>query len=411
MTVPAEPGLPRVLYVTYDGLLEPLGASQVLPYLRTARGAGLDVTVLSFEKEEETADAGREAALAAELEARGVTWWRRRYHRRPTLPATALDVWTGRRLARVWAGGGGGPAILHARGYLPALMAEAAAGGPGGPRLLFDMRGFWVDERIEGGYWAAGGLPARLGRAVERRVLAAADHLVLLTRRGAARVGDLLPAAADLPATVIPTCVDTARLRPAQDPAAARAALGLGSGPVLLHLGTLTGWYDGRATVAVARAFVERTGGRFVVLSRDVARARELTAAVGLAARIQTVSPEEVPRWLAAADAGLALVRPSPAKDASYPTRIGEYLAAGMAVLATPVGDLRSVADGRVVGLLEDGADPDAAAAWLAEAAARPDRVDRARAVALRDLSVEEGGRRFVEVYRSLAAEPAGRVA
>jgi glycosyltransferase involved in cell wall biosynthesis len=401
-----------VLYITYDGLLEPLGTSQVLSYVRGVRRAGLPITVLSFEKPDDLADEGRVQALEGRLDQEGIHWLRCRYHGRPTLPATALDVLIGRRLVRRWSrrsGGGSrepGPRIVHARGYLPALMGAAAAGA-GDVRLLFDMRGFWVDERIEAGYWSPGGIPARVGRVVERRALRTADHLILLTQRGSERVGDLLPRAAGLPATVIPTCVDMEAFRPPDDPAAARRALGLGEGPVLIHAGTVEGWYDGEATLAVARAFVERTGGRFVLLTRQVERARSLADGAGVDALVRFVPPEEMPTWLQAADAGLALVRPSPAKDASYPTRIGEYLASGLAVLTTPIGDLPDLAVGSLVELMHAGGEPEEAAARLADAAARPDRRERARALAVRELSLESGVARLVEVYRSLGVSTA----
>ena len=40
----------RVLYITYDGLTDPLGQSQVLPYLLGTAEDGHEITVLSFEK-------------------------------------------------------------------------------------------------------------------------------------------------------------------------------------------------------------------------------------------------------------------------------------------------------------------------------------------------------------------------
>ena len=42
----------KVLYITYDGLTDPLGASQVLPYLSGMADAGIKFTVISFEKKE-----------------------------------------------------------------------------------------------------------------------------------------------------------------------------------------------------------------------------------------------------------------------------------------------------------------------------------------------------------------------
>ncbi len=371
------------------------------------RDAGVPISVLSWEKGPDLADRDRVAALEARLDGAGVPWTRLRYHRTPSLPATAWDVARGRRVVRRWASATPGPRVVHARGYVPGLAGEA--GVDRGALLLFDMRGFWVDERIEAGHWAPGSLPVRVGRWLERRVLQVSHHLILLTRRGVGRVGELAPGAGSLPASVIPTCVDTGRFRPAPDPAGARRALGLGEGPVLVHAGTLSGWYDGDATFSVARAFVARTGGRFVVLTREGERARSLAREHDVEPLIRSVPHDAMPAWLAASDAGLAWVRPSPAKDASYPTKVGEYLASGLAVLTTPMGDLPELADDGVVLLTDAEEDSGAAAARLAEAAARPDRRARARALAEAELSLEEGVDRLLGVYRELAARGADR--
>lgn len=397
-----------VLYVTYDGLLEPLGASQVLPYVRALSARGFALELLSFEKPVDLADGRRLDALEGALRAQGIPWSRLTYHKSPSLPATAWDVLQGRRRVAAWARAlrrEGRRGIVHARGYLPGLMGLGAR-RRGGVRLLFDMRGFWVDERIEGGYWAPDSLPVRLGRRVERALLREADHLILLARRAADRLADLAGGAPPPPWTVIPTCVDLERFRPPTRRADARAALDLGDGPVLVHLGTLTGWYDGPATLEVARAFLARTGGRFVVLTRDVAEARALVAEAGIEARVASAQPAEVPSWLQASDAGLALVRTSPSKDASFPTKIGEYLATGMAVLGTPVGDIGELADDRVLGLYQPSEGAGASAAWLDAAVCDGEREGRARALAEATVGLEAGVDALSRVYTTLGVEP-----
>ena len=45
----------KALYVSYDGLLDPLGQSQVLPYVE-ALAKSHEITVLSFEKNERSKD-------------------------------------------------------------------------------------------------------------------------------------------------------------------------------------------------------------------------------------------------------------------------------------------------------------------------------------------------------------------
>ena len=42
----------KVLYITYDGLTDPLGQSQILPYLKGLAKHGYQFTILSFEKKD-----------------------------------------------------------------------------------------------------------------------------------------------------------------------------------------------------------------------------------------------------------------------------------------------------------------------------------------------------------------------
>lgn len=398
-----------VLYVSYDGLLEPLGASQILPYVRRLRARGVSLELLTFEKA--GSDVGpRRDGLVRLLAEEGIPWAPLRYHRSPTLPATAWDVSVGRGHVRAWAralAAEGRRGLVHARGYLPGLMG--LAGRSLGARLLFDMRGFWVDERIHGGYWSASGPQARIGRWLERHLLARADHLVVLTRRSTGRLAELAGRGAVPPWAVVPTCVDLERFRPAPSLSAAREALGLGAGPVLVHIGTLTGWYDGRATMEVGREFMARTGGTFAVLCREEEEARHLASEAGVEPLVRFVQPEEVPRWLQAADAGLALPRPAPSEDARFPTKIAEYLACGLAVLATPIGDVPEFADGVSLRLFQGSEDVRGAVQWLAAAVTDPLRPAAARAQAEARLGADRGAEQLLEVYHRLGVEPTNR--
>ena len=45
----------QILYITYDGLTDPLGQSQVLPYIVALSAAGYKFTIVSFEKKQRLA--------------------------------------------------------------------------------------------------------------------------------------------------------------------------------------------------------------------------------------------------------------------------------------------------------------------------------------------------------------------
>jgi hypothetical protein len=83
----------QVLFISYNGMLDPLGQTQVLPYLRELAKKGVQFTLLSFEKPHafEPAGVAKSEALRDELQTQGIDWHWLRYHRRPSLPATIYD--------------------------------------------------------------------------------------------------------------------------------------------------------------------------------------------------------------------------------------------------------------------------------------------------------------------------------
>ena len=44
----------KALYFSYDGLLDPLGQSQIIPYISAISAAGHSLTIVSYEKVERT---------------------------------------------------------------------------------------------------------------------------------------------------------------------------------------------------------------------------------------------------------------------------------------------------------------------------------------------------------------------
>ena len=390
-----------LLYVTYDGLLEPLGSAQVVPYVRALAADGLPVHVVSFEK---AADRGtpREVALRTELDQLDIRWTALKYHSGKALIATGWDLLRGRRMVTdiAWRTP---RAFVHARSYVAAAMALPAARRFSAP-LVFDMRGFWIDERLESGRWGAEHWAVRPARRLERTLLKEAAAVIHLSQRGREAV-KALGTVSTPHQPVVPTCVDMARFAPPADRTEAKLAKGWDPRPVMVHAGTLSGWYLAEETLATGRRFVER-GGRFVVLTREPEAVTRLADGVDFAPELRTVWPEEMPGWLAAADVGLALVRPSFSKQASMPTRVAEYLSSGLAVAATAgVGDLdHHFADTPVAEAFATPLDVARVADWSFAAAEVEGRSVEARRLAQSHYALDAGVDRLRRLYRTLGA-------
>jgi glycosyltransferase involved in cell wall biosynthesis len=382
------------IYVSYDGALDPLGASQVVPLLLGLAREGVRPTLISFEKAEAFAETNARRDLERRLAAGGVRWVPCRYHRAPRVPATLWDVIRGARAVATQARRTG-TRIVHCRGDVAMLMARAAR--MPSTRLLYDLRGFFADERVESGSWRRGSLLDRVVRAQEARNLARADALVVLTRAAlpfvAARRSPLPPH------RVIPTSVDVGRFERASDEA---RAVDYG----LAYLGSIGTWYMTTEMIAFARVAGAERGERVLFLTPNPEEARRygLTEAV---ADVRSARPAEVPTWLRRARAVFFFIRPTPAKKASCPTKLGEALAAGLPVVTNRgIGDVDEVVQGDRVGVLIDDFHQVAyrdALRRLDVLLAEPDLADRCRTTAGRRFGLDAAIAAYHDLYRILS--------
>ncbi len=119
-----------------------------------------------------------------------------------------------------------------------------------------------------------------------------------------------------------------------------RAELALAHQVVLAYAGTLGRYQhieDG--LIPFFRAMAEQHSGvHLLALVPDVDAMRRMLHRQGVPsdqATVLTVAQQEVGRYLSAADAGLLLRAPSRMNRFSQPTKLGEYLAAGLPVIVS----------------------------------------------------------------------------
>jgi glycosyltransferase involved in cell wall biosynthesis len=404
----------RILYLAYTGLLEPLGQSQVLGYLRLLSRSH-EITLVTFEKPGDLADGAAMASQRAECEALSIRWIALRYHHRPRLLATAWDltvfVWTA-----LWEARRGETALLHCRGYIPSFVGLCVKWLAGRP-FIFDMRALWPEEMVAAGRLTQGSLMFRALKAGEGLCLRRAAAVVSLTQAAIAYLRGLHGARLDaVTFSVIPTCVDLEMFRPRNDH---RDGGPRGSRPLALgSIGTiLSGWFKLDWLAAFFRAADALCPGTVfrVVTPEDRARTAALLSAGGApSARLDIlgVARHEVPGQIAALDAVAMFFTPGVAKLGSCPTRMGEVLACGVPVVVNSgVGDVEAIVRHYGVGVVVDDDDTAtlrAAAAELAELLRDPGVADRCRRAAEDYFSLDKGVAQYDELYRASAGTPSG---
>lgn len=352
----AEDAALKTLYISYFGMTKHLSHSQVIPYLRGLTGAGIDVTLLSFEEKLPEREREQLAEVGKLLAGSNIRWKWLRYHKRPSLPATAYDVAIG-TLQAAWLVWRHRIDVVHSRGYVPLPMALFCKWFCGA-KLVFDVRGLMAEEYVDAGHWKQGSFPFRITKWFERRAFRNADAVIVLTER----IRDILQSTSNelkhskAAVHVIPCCVELEQY----GNAAERKQVRTPGDPTLAYVGSLGTWYLGKEMIGLFRALLSVCmEARFLVLTQTPEVATNLLESEGVPRErysVRTVLPEEVPALLSAADVGVAFIKPCYSKLSSSPTKIAEYLAAGLPIITNRgIGDLDALLEKEQIGaLVED---------------------------------------------------------
>jgi glycosyltransferase involved in cell wall biosynthesis len=329
------------IYICYQSLFDPLTKTQVVAYLEGLAASKHSIVLVTYESKLPSAE--DEQKRRRELAEFGIQWRWLRYHKWPSLPATLLDAFIGTvvcwGLIRKYK-----IRIVHARSHVPALIGMALRRLTN-VKLLFDLRGLMAEEYVDAGVWKQNGLLFRLTKFAERRIVKAADAIVCLTQPALRLLRESYPTETLRKSiTVIPCCVDIDRSWSNQPNATPDQI------PRFVYVGKLGGWYlDAEMLDFFKTASDESPGAQLNIWtqsSRDtvekIVREKQIEDVT-----IDSVDPADLPEKLQHANAAIAFIKQCLSKTASSPTKIGEYLAAGLPVVAnTGIGDLDELLSG-----------------------------------------------------------------
>ena len=224
----------NILYLTYDGLMEPLGQSQVLAY-QEKLAKDFKIVLMSFEKSEDLKDRTKLKLMQERVSKTSIKWIVRRYHKFPSILATAYDLFAGiihcsylEMRYRI--------KVIHARSYPPALIALFFKKFFG-IKFIFDMRGFWADERVDGDIWKKDSQIFKVTKRLEKSFITNADHIISLTHAAVNEINQFpYIGSAPLNISVISTCVDLEKFTPTKNDIPPKDF-------TLGYLGTVGTWY------------------------------------------------------------------------------------------------------------------------------------------------------------------------
>ena len=406
-----------VLYISYDGMTDNLGQSQVIPYLEGLSKQGYSIHVLSCEKQEKYEQ--RKNHISKILQQSSIVWHPIEYTAKPPIISTLYDLHKLQNTAReIILNAENNIKLLHCRSYISAHVGAYCQKKFGLP-WIFDMRGFWADERVEGGIWDISKLLYRTVynyfKNVEKKFITDASYIISLTENGANEIRSWDSyKSANKPIQVIPCCADLQLFQKEISKTKLQSAQKKLNIPddafVISYLGSFGTWYMTDEMFDFFKSiYCKNNKAVFLCITPDNPDALESIAMrkdVPVSSlRVVKANREDVPLYASLSRWSMFFIKPVYSKKASSPTKMGELLAMGIPLVCNAgVGDVDVIMQECEKGfVIKDFSENNyfeiADAILQSDDSCSPWNL---RDIALKYYSLEKGIQKYAEVYRNI---------
>lgn len=403
----------KIIFVSIDGLTDPLGQSQILPYLTGLAQKGYNITIVSCEKDEIFIK--NKETITTVLRTANIKWKYCFYNNKIPFLSQWLNYKKLKQLTEREVRYSNEPVVIHCRSYLPALIGFFLK-QKYSSKFIFDMRGFWADERIDGNIWKLNNLIHKMlydyFKRREQLLINEADYIVTLSENGKNIVTEW---AIDetKPIEVIPCCVDTnhftiftseKKLNQRKNTGITEDALVVG------YLGSLGTWYmlDEMLDFFIELKNKKTNAILFFVTQDSENIIKEATKRKNInpnAILVKYARRNEVPLYIATFDIGLFFIKPLFSKQGSSPTKMAEVLACGVPVITnTGIGDCNEIINDYKCGILVSNftkVEYNKAIEKIETLLQRP--AETFRKVALEKFALEDGISKYQKIYTHLS--------
>lgn len=339
----------HILYLSYDGLTDPLGQSQVLPYiLETNQNEKYKFTIVSFEKKD--AYSANSTKIKELLSKNTIDWIPINYNKNPPVLSTLFDIIklysTIKKIKskeKVH--------LLHCRSYIPSLTATKQAKKYNIP-FIFDMRGFYADERVDGKIWSKSHFIYKhiynYFKKKEKEFLQSSQHTISLTKNGKKEIESWnLPNQS--PISIIPCCSDE-KLFKKQNIIDKRTELGIHKDDfVISYVGSIGTWYMLDEMLDFFKELTQKKENtKLLFITKDnpqhIFNKADEFGIKQEAIIIKSSSREMMPSYIGLSNFSIFFILPVYSKKASSPTKMGEIMNLGIPIICNSgVGDVDEI--------------------------------------------------------------------
>jgi len=338
----------KVVFLSYDGITDPLGQSQILPYLfGISSNKNYKITIVSFEKTKNYHQ--NKVFILNKLKKNNIDWVQLKYTKYPPIFSTLWDIYKLKRTLNKLKNKG--LDLIHCRSYITNLVALEFKKTYKTP-FIFDMRGFWADERVDGKIWSLDNFIYKkiykYFKSKEKEFLQFSDYTISLTENGKKEILSWnLPNQTKI--KVIPCCTDE-NLFQTKNIQNVRAELGYNKDDFIIsYVGSIGTWYMLDEMLDFFKCLkTKKPNAKFFFITKDDSQLileKVKSKKIDISSiKIKPSSREMIPSYIGASNFSIFFILPVFSKKASSPTKMGEIMNLGIPIICNSgVGDVDEI--------------------------------------------------------------------
>lgn len=399
-------------------MTDPLGQSQVLPYLCELSKKGFKFHLISFEKPDKFEQLKN--TIQKICDDHSIEWHPQPYTKTPPVLSTISDIrkmyLKANELHKTEQF-----KIVHCRSYLPGMIGRLLKNKNTNIKFLFDMRGFWIDERVEGNIWNLKNPIYKIifnyFKVKEKQLLNDADALISLTHKAIPVIQRLRGnSTKKLNYKVIPCCVDTNKfdytLFSSADVESKRKELGIGANEyVLMYLGSISTWYLPEEMLDFYKVLIQhKKNSRFLIITQeDPTHFKQMAVRKNIPEEqliFKSANRNEIPSLISVSNGTVFFIKQSFSKLASSPTKKAELMSMGIPIVCNSgIGDTEEIIKESKTGYVCTEFNSDNYENAVKALLGFPNTVEekaRIRSQAIAQFSLNEGANRYYNMYENL---------
>jgi glycosyltransferase involved in cell wall biosynthesis len=387
----------QILYISIDGIMEPLGLSQVFKYLEKL-SHNHQINLITFEKKQDLKNKKKYDLMKKECSRNNIAWYARQ-HRSGLgqiinilnvvfLPIYILCI---KKIS-----------LIHLRSYMPGICIPVIS-ILFRFKLIFDIRGFWANEKHDRLNWSKYSYKFRFFKWLEKYLFNKADAVITLTNASKDIIANHFKKL-DSSIHVIPTCVDCDEF--------SNSKIFQSTDTIKIgYLGSTDTAYDFKTFCNLVNQ-ISNQNGRNIELKVFTKDSKEIIKNILIEKKINIsnlevkfVERKDLPMELSQLSFLGFYLKENFSVQASMPTKIAEALACGIPIICNEFnGDIKKLIEKNSIGLIYNFSEDFDQNYYnkLSEMLSDKNLSNRCISVARNYFSLEEGSLKYNKIYKNL---------